>query len=117
MTPPHLYSTSICFQGSHATKPVSNLQDPDVAFFGTEVEAGLPGVVFHIDIGSQVDQIRHHQVVVVRSGVEEGGLWTEGGGGGVTFPEDVSVHDPNLTIPEESLRSRLLRTTILLAMQ
>lgn len=80
MTWTHPYFTSICFQGSHRRKPISNLQDPDVAFFGTEVEAGLPGVVFHIDISSQVDQIGNHQVVVVRGGVEEGGLRTDGEG-------------------------------------
>lgn len=68
----------MCFQALHRRKPVSNLQDPDVAFLRTEVEAGLPGVVFHIDISSQVDQIGDHQVVVVRSGVEEGGLRKEG---------------------------------------
>lgn len=41
------------------------------------MKAGLPRLVFGVDVGSQLDQIGNHQVVVVGGGVEEGGLRAE----------------------------------------
>lgn len=72
-----------------AVKPGSDLQDADEASLGAEVEAGLPRAVSGVDVGSQVDQIRHHQVVVVHGGVEEGGLWGRGRGGQMLGSEAV----------------------------
>lgn len=42
----------------------TDLQDPDVAFLNAKVKAGLSWVVPLVDIGTQTDEVFHHQVVV-----------------------------------------------------
>lgn len=52
----------------------SDLQDSDVAFLSAEVEARLPQVVSRIHIGTQLDQVGHHQVMIVIRCMQQGGL-------------------------------------------
>lgn len=55
-------------------KQGSYLQDSDVAFLSTEMEAGLPRVVCLIGICPQTDQVCYHQVVVVLCCMKESSL-------------------------------------------
>ena len=55
------------------------LQHADVASLSTDVEAGPPRRVLLVGVGSQPDQVSHHQVLVVPGRQVKGSLGEEPG--------------------------------------